>query len=121
MGKTPTRAIRFWVAGLVPSKSNFRRSGKSWREEWGRIVAYETDVKKAAMAAGGRKLARGGRVEVFLGLYNQNIDSDNAWKSTLDGMEGVCYEKDKVVKRGSFDCVDDDGGPRVLVAVRLID
>ncbi len=121
MARTPTKRISFWVKGRVPSKSNFRRSGKDWKKKWDLIVAYQTDVAKAAMSAGGRRLARGGRVGVFILLYNQDIDADNAWKATLDGMEEVCYDKDKVVKKGGFDSREDDGGPRVRVLVELID
>lgn len=115
------KEISFWYYGQVPSKSNFRRAGKDWRERWSRIKQFEKDIKKLATEAGGKTMPRGSEVELYYEMYNQLIDCSNGDKGLADALEGICYEKDKVVTKGGYQCFKDKQGPRMYVRVRIRD
>lgn len=115
------REVSFVYTGQVPSKSNFRRGGKNWREQWSRIKEAEKKIAELAFEAGGKGMPRGGEVQVDYKLYNQRIDGNNAWKILADAMQGVCYDDDKLVTKGTFECFKDKGGGRMDVTVRLRD
>lgn len=112
-------SIAFTWHGLVPSKSNFRRGGKNWKEEWKRIKSYEHEIGTAAMAAGGRRLMGSGAVMVEVSAYNQTIDPDNLWKATMDALKGVCFEDDdpEHVRSILLRQRNDEMRPRVRIAV----
>jgi hypothetical protein len=60
-------------------------------------------------------------VAVTIVVFNcPRHDCSAAEKLTLDGMEGVVYENDKVAHPRTNDIASDDGKPRVEVTVELL-
>ena len=87
-------SVAFTVPGRVPSKSNFRRGGKGWRDRWARIVAYEQEVGLSAICAGARQHMGSGPARVKVLLVNQRLDLDNALKCPIDGLKSVAFVDD---------------------------
>lgn len=90
-------SVSFSYVGQVPSKANFRKGGKTWRQRWKRIKNYEHDIGYLATQAGAKELAREhplATVSVELDCYSQWADPDNCLKATLDGLIGIAFEDD---------------------------
>ena len=94
MGQTePENVVRFSVKGDAPSKSNFRRSGKNWRQRWKRIKDYEAVVGWEAKAAGA-SVRPDCQVHVELTSFGLGNDVDNLFKSGLDSLQEVAFPDD---------------------------
>jgi Holliday junction resolvase RusA-like endonuclease len=78
--------------GNVPSKSNYRKGGKNWREQWKRIKKFESEVGWLAKAAGARCSTK--PVELYVVAINQRLDLDNCLKGCIDGLRGVAFYDD---------------------------
>jgi Holliday junction resolvase RusA-like endonuclease len=111
--------ISFTVPGRVPSKANFRWSNSARaRQAWKQIKDYEHQVGLAALAAGAlgvrSKLKTSAKARVKVLLVNQKVDLDNALKSPIDGLKGVCLEDDspKYLEAIQVCWAEDDGPAR---------
>lgn len=111
--------MKLMYHGALPSKANFRKSGKDWRKRWARIKAAENDIGMLAVAGGAKVTDK--PVALTVVLYNQRLDADNALKVLGDALENVCYRNDKQIQTWSVGTVRDGKGPRVSIAVSEIE
>ena len=111
--------VKLTYHGDLPSKSNFRKSGKDWRKRWARILESEIEIGWLAKAQGAKVTDK--PVALTVVLYNQRLDADNSTKIIGDALENICYENDKQVKTWSVGTVRDKHGPRVSIAVSEIE
>jgi Holliday junction resolvase RusA-like endonuclease len=85
-------SIAFRYEGNVPSKSNYRKGGKNWREQWKRIKKFESEVGWLAKAAGAKCSDK--PAELYVIAINQGLDLDNILKGTVDSLKHVAFYDD---------------------------
>lgn len=112
------KRLTFTVPGKVVSNNRVARFGKGVAHKSGIASTYQQRVFQIAFAAvKNTEWQAPIACEVFISLWNQRIDIDNAPKLLLDGMIGCVYQDDSVVRNLFVTKNVDEGEARVEVRV----